>query len=172
MCCPCPCFSLAASSWLSISWSGEARLDWNLGPVLATIMVSIVLVYTLSKAGGTEQHWDSTTKRSSISAGMDGPPAPACVPVKRPQPVSQDFQALLMLIICNTRTTSLRLSREICDSFVTVEHLTRGWCGKECLNTSCILCAAALLRHPKKLPNLESSCFFSNIEPSGKDGAV
>lgn len=28
----------------------EARLDWNLGPVLATTMVSIVLVYTLSKA--------------------------------------------------------------------------------------------------------------------------
>eukprot|EP00435_Cladocopium_sp_Y103_P068579 s99_g31.t1 len=27
----------------------EARLDWNLGPVLATTMVSIVLVYTLSK---------------------------------------------------------------------------------------------------------------------------
>ena len=30
--------------------AGEARLDWNLGPVLATTMVSIVLVYTLSKA--------------------------------------------------------------------------------------------------------------------------
>jgi len=28
----------------------EARLDWNIGPILATTMVSIVLVYTLSKA--------------------------------------------------------------------------------------------------------------------------
>lgn len=27
----------------------EARLDWNLGPILATIMVSVVLAYTLSK---------------------------------------------------------------------------------------------------------------------------